>query len=58
MVKTWKPRVAPLGHEAELGYGWPPDLGRHDFCYWCPNCQHYVYGEEPVIPCPQCGYTA
>ena len=55
MTKTWKPQVAPKGKEAEQGYGWPP-LKSRDFCFWCPNCSHYVYGKPPATPCPKCQY--
>ena len=56
-AKTWKPRPAPKGKEAEGGYGWPP-LKPHDYCFMCPNCLVYVYGDPPPKPCPSCGYMS
>lgn len=58
-TKVWRPRKAPLGHEAEFGYFWPPDLGPHDYCVSCPVCNHWLYGPgycSQHIQCPVCGW--
>lgn len=42
----------------DTGKTWPP-LESNSFCFGCPKCLGYVYGNpnKQLIECPECGYN-